>query len=53
MRALRLTLPLSWPTPRRIFVNPMSDLFHADVTDDYIARVCAVMATVAQWPGAA
>ena len=26
-----------------IFVNSMSDLFHEDVADDYIERVCRVM----------
>ena len=40
----RLTIPLRWRKPRRIFVNSMSDLFHADVPDDFIARVFAVMA---------
>ena len=28
-----LTAPLHWKKPRRIFVNSMSDLFHADVPD--------------------
>ncbi|GAA4439631.1 DUF5131 family protein [Phytohabitans houttuyneae] len=36
--------PLGWGTPRRIFVNSMSDLFHEAVPDDFIARVFAVMA---------
>src|SRR5687767_10817574 len=40
----RLTMPLTWKAPRRIFVNSMSDLFHEDVTDDQITRVFAVMA---------
>jgi protein gp37 len=35
----RLSLPLSWRRPRRIFVNSMSDLFHRDVPDEYIYRV--------------
>lgn len=35
--------PLSWRKPRRVFVNSMSDLFHADVPDDFIAQVFAVM----------
>ena len=42
----RLTDPLrkrSW-RGRRVFVNSMSDLFHKDVPDEYIARVFAVMA---------
>lgn len=40
----RLDDPLRWRAPRRVFVNSMSDLFHDDVPDDYIARVFAVMA---------
>ncbi|MQA87263.1 MAG: DUF5131 family protein [Streptosporangiales bacterium] len=39
----RLTAPLRWRQPRRVFVNSMSDLFHADVPDEFIARVFAVM----------
>jgi protein gp37 len=35
--------PLRWRQPRRIFVNSMSDLFHADVPDTYIMRVFDVM----------
>lgn len=38
-----LELPLRWRTSRLIFVNSMSDLFHEDVPDDYIARVFEVM----------
>ena len=41
----RLTDPLrkrSW-RGKRVFVNSMSDLFHKDVPDEYIARVFAVM----------
>jgi protein gp37 len=44
----RLTQPLTWRKPKRIFVNSQSDLFHADVPDDYIARVFAVMALAPQ-----
>lgn len=44
LRPERLDQPLRWRRPRRIFVNSMSDLFHADVPDEYIARVFAVMA---------
>ncbi|WP_032375997.1 DUF5131 family protein [Rhodococcoides fascians] len=40
----RLTQPLRWRKPRRVFVNSMSDLFHKDISDDYIARVFGVMA---------
>jgi protein gp37 len=38
-----LELPLRWKTPRRIFVNSMSDLFHADVPTDYIKQIFDVM----------
>jgi protein gp37 len=38
-----LELPLRWKTPRRIFVNSMSDLFHKDVPTDYIKRVFETM----------
>lgn len=40
----RLNQPLRWTRPRRVFVNSMSDLFHKDIPDHYIARVFAVMA---------
>jgi protein gp37 len=41
----KLALPLSWRTPKRIFVNSMSDLFHDDVPTEYIAKVGLVMAS--------
>ena len=44
----RLSQPLQWRKPRRIFVNSMSDLFHEQVTDEFIAAVFAVMAE-ANW----
>ena len=44
----RLDQPLRWRKPRRIFVNSLSDLFHNDVPDEYIARVFAVMALAPQ-----
>ena len=43
LRPERLTQPLRWKKPRRIFVNSMSDLFHKDVPDEFIAKVFAVM----------
>lgn len=43
-----LTKPLHWKTPRRVFVNSMSDLFHDDVPDRFIADVFAVMALAPQ-----
>lgn len=39
----KLDAPLSWRTPRRIFVNSMSDLFHEDISDDYIAKIASIM----------
>lgn len=40
-----LRAPLSWKKPRKIFVNSMSDLFHDEVTDKFIAKVWEVMAS--------
>src|SRR4051812_28896916 len=40
----KLGEPLTWRKPRMVFVNSMSDLFHKDVSDDYIDQVFAVMA---------
>ena len=39
----RMNFPLRWKKPRRIFVNSMSDLFHADVPDKFIRAVFATM----------
>jgi protein gp37 len=39
----KLGEPLLWKTPRMIFVNSMSDLFHEDIPDEYILRVANVM----------
>jgi protein gp37 len=41
----RLEAPLHWRTPRQVFVNSMSDLFHEDVPDEFIDKVFAVMGT--------
>jgi protein gp37 len=43
-----LAVPLHWREPRRVFVNSMSDLFHEDVPDEYIAAVFGVMAMAPQ-----
>ena len=48
LRPGKLDQPLRWTRPRRIFVSSMSDLFHADVPDEYIAKVFAVMALAPQ-----
>ena len=38
-----LELPLKWATPRLVFVNSMSDLFHDAIPDEYVARVFDVV----------
>lgn len=38
-----LAIPLSDKTPRRYFVNSMSDLFHKNVPDEFIDAVFAIM----------
>jgi protein gp37 len=43
-----LGLPLTWKTPRRIFVNSMSDLFHTSVPTRFILRVFDTM-NRAEW----
>jgi protein gp37 len=44
----RLDEPLRWKTPRMVFVNSMSDLFHEAIPFDYIDCVFAVMALTPQ-----
>lgn len=48
MQPKMLNLPLTWKTPQVIFVNSMSDLFHKDVTTDYILKVFEVMGQASQ-----
>lgn len=43
LRPERLELPLTWKRPRRVFVNSMSDLFHARVPDRFIEMVFETM----------
>jgi protein gp37 len=43
-----LGLPLHWKRPRRIFVNSMSDLFHPDVSNQFIGEVWRTMSTAQQ-----
>ena len=38
-----IEIPLRWKRPRVIFVNSMSNLFHADVPLEYIQQCFAVM----------
>jgi protein gp37 len=44
----KLTEPFSWSQSRMVFVNSMSDLFHEEISDDYIELVTRVMAA-ANW----
>jgi protein gp37 len=44
----RLDLPRRWKTPRTVFVDSMSDLFHESVPDEVIDQVFAVMALCPQ-----
>jgi protein gp37 len=44
-----LDLPLHWASPRRIFVNSMSDLFHERAPDDYIIGKVAWVMERANW----
>jgi protein gp37 len=44
----KLTEPLLWRSPKLVFVNSMSDLFHEGVPEEYIELVCRVMAA-ARW----
>lgn len=44
----KLSEPLSWRKPQRVFVNSMSDLFHKDITNEQIAAIFGVMAAAPQ-----
>jgi protein gp37 len=44
----KLLEPLFWPKPSTVFVNSMSDLFHPQVSDEFIAQIVAVM-MAADW----
>lgn len=39
----KLAEPLSWASPRMVFVNSVSDLFHESIPTDYIEQVARVM----------
>src|SRR6266446_4642455 len=47
----KLAEPLKWRTPRMIFVNSMSDLFHKDVPDNYICSTVRVLNTLRGFDG--
>lgn len=44
----KLAEPLKWSSPKMIFVNSMSDLFHEKVADAYVEQVARVM-ELATW----
>jgi protein gp37 len=48
LRPERLTQPLHWRQPRRIFVNSMSDLFHKEIPKPFIDAVFETM-EAASW----
>ena len=39
----RLKQPLSWRTPKRFFINSMSDIFHEDVPIHFIKKVFEII----------
>ncbi len=39
----RLAKPFSWPSPAKVFVNSLSDMFHIDVSLEVICRMFDVM----------
>ena len=39
----RLLAPLSWKSPRHVFVNSMSDVFHPQVPFDFVYEIFSVM----------
>jgi protein gp37 len=41
----KLVEPFEWRTPKLVFVNSMSDLFHENVPESYIRAVCRIMVT--------
>lgn len=43
-----LLAPISWKTPRLVFVNSMSDLFHEHIPDSYIHQVFRTIASTPQ-----
>lgn len=43
-----LAQPLAWKSPRTVFVNSMSDLFHAKVDSEFIRKVFDVMLNTPQ-----
>ena len=49
IRQERINNPIGWKTPKIIFVNSMSDLFHTDIPLDYLSEIWYIMAAAANW----
>ena len=47
----RLEAPLRWPSPRRVFVNSMSDVFHPRVPYEFVSEMFDVMCEAAAQRG--
>lgn len=47
----RLEAPMRWGTPRRVFVNSMSDVFHPRVPYDFVTEIFDVMRVAAAQRG--
>jgi protein gp37 len=37
-----LSIPYTWKTPKIVFVNSMSDLFHKDIPLNYLNPDCSI-----------
>ena len=48
LRPERLRQPYAWKTPRLVFVNSMSDLFHEDIPYDFLSEVYRTMRVTAR-----
>src|SRR5438128_2673619 len=44
----KLLEPFKWKTPKRVFVNSLSDVFHEMIPNEYIAAMFAVFAACPQ-----
>ena len=47
----RLNAPLTWKSPRRVFVNSMSDVFHPQVPYTFVSSIFSVMEQAARERG--
>jgi len=43
-----LKIPLRWKKPQMVFVNSMSDLFHDEISEDFVLKIFEVM-NKAEW----